>query len=287
MVWRPDGSRECNVLEPEPRVAVKHPSLSDLLARDKFPKIDSQETYERTLKQLQRKMLRIQQGNYHSGGRAIIAIEGFDAAGKGGAIRRITEGLDPRGFKVVPIGPPLPEEQGRHWLYRFWRELPRPGMITVFDRTWYGRVLVERIDGLCSKKAWQRAYGEINEYEAMLVNDGIDVVKIFMAISKREQLKRFEARLKDPYKHWKIGEADVRARRKWNDYVAATDELFRKTNTRLARWQLVAAEHKWYGRIEALRIATDALRHHAHWMEKKARVIEARELKKLLKMLKG
>ncbi|HXN40227.1 MAG TPA: polyphosphate kinase, partial [Myxococcaceae bacterium] len=181
---------------------MKHPSLSALLAREKFPKIDSQETYERRLERLQHKMLRIQQGNYHSGGRAIIAIEGFDAAGKGGAIRRITEGLDPRGIKVVPIGPPLPEEQGRHWLYRFWRELPPPGMITVFDRTWYGRVLVERVDGLASKKAWKRAYSEINEFEAMLVNDGIDVVKIFMAISKREQLKRFEERLKDPYKHW-------------------------------------------------------------------------------------
>jgi polyphosphate kinase 2 (PPK2 family) len=266
---------------------VKHPSLSALLAWDKFPKIDSEETYKRALEQLQHKMLRIQQGNFHSGGRAIIAIEGFDAAGKGGAIRRITEGLDPRGIRVVPIGPPLPEEQGRHWLYRFWRELPSRGMITVFDRTWYGRVLVERIDGLCSKKAWKRAYDEINEFEAMLVNDGIDIVKLFMAISKREQLKRFEQRLKDPYKHWKIGEADVRARQKWDDYVDATDDLFRKTDTRLAPWHLVAAGHKWYGRIEALRIATDTLHYHARWMEKKARVIEAKELKRLLKMLKG
>ncbi len=164
---------------------MAHPSLSRMLREDRFPAIASKRLYERKLEALQRRMLVIQQGIFHARRRAIIAIEGFDAAGKGGAIRRLTEGVDPRGVKVVPIGPPTEDEQGRHWLYRFWRELPLPGDITVFDRTWYGRVLVERVDGLTHKRDWKRAYREINEFERMLVEDGIDLVKIFLASATR------------------------------------------------------------------------------------------------------
>jgi polyphosphate kinase 2 (PPK2 family) len=232
-------------------------------------------------------MVRIQQGLYHSGRRAVIGFEGFDAAGKGGCIRRLTEMLDPRGLKVVPIGPPLPEEKGRHWLYRFWRALPLPGTITVFDRTWYGRVLVERVDKLSPKPAWKRAYDEINEFEAMLVNDGIQLVKIFLAITKDEQLRRFEQRLRDPYKRWKIGEADIRARQQWDEYIESADDMFKRTHTKLVPWELIPAEHKWYARSEVLRAVTKALGTQGDWMEEQKAVLSAAELESALKLLRG
>ncbi|WP_242343001.1 polyphosphate kinase 2 family protein [Anaeromyxobacter terrae] len=267
---------------------MAHPSLSRLLAKDEFPAVASKELYERRLEELQRRMLLIQQGMFHARRRAIVALEGFDAAGKGGAIRRLTEAVDPRGVRVVPIGPPAADEQGRHWLYRFWRELPLPGTLTVFDRTWYGRVLVERVDGLAKKAEWKRAYREINEFERSLVDDGVDVVKIFLGISKDEQLRRFEERLRDPYKQWKLADADVRARKRWDEYVDAVDDMFARTDTPRARWHLVPADRKWYARERVLRIVTDRLARHGEWME--ARVHEkaqARRLEKELKKLRS
>ncbi len=249
---------------------MAHPSLSRLLAGEP-PAVSSKDTYERRLDELQRRMLLVQQGLFHSRRRAIVAIEGFDASGKGGAIRRLTEAIDPRGVKVVPIGPPTAEEQGRHWLWRFWRDLPAPGTITVFDRTWYGRVLVERVEKLATRPEWRRAYREIVEFERVLVDDGIDLVKIFLAVSKREQRRRFEARLRDPYKQWKISEADVEARRRWDDYVAAADEAFRRTDVPRARWHVVAGDRKWWARLEVLRVVTARLAHHSRWMEARAR----------------
>lgn len=267
---------------------MPHPSLSRLLAEDAFPEVESKRLYERRLEALQRRMLLIQQGLFHSRRRAIVAIEGFDAAGKGGAIRRLTEGVDPRGVKVVPIGPPAPDEQGRHWLFRFWRELPLPGTLTVFDRTWYGRVLVERVEGLATKAELQRAPREINEFERMLVDDGIDLVKIFLGVSKAEQLRRFEERLRDPYKQWKLGEADVRARKEWDGYVEAVDDAFARTDTPRARWHLVPADRKWYARLQVLRIVTGKLARHAKWMEARAgERHQARHLDRLLKRLSG
>jgi polyphosphate kinase 2 (PPK2 family) len=264
---------------------MTHPSLSRLLDRGAFPEVSSKRAYEDELAKLQKAMLRIQQGLFHSKARGIVAIEGFDAGGKGGAIRRLTEKVDPRGVRVVPIGPPAPDEQGRHWLYRFWRELPVPGTLVVFDRTWYGRVLVERVEGLTRKRDWRRAYREINEFERALVDDGIDVVKIFLGISKEEQLRRFRDRLADPYKLWKLTDADIRARKRWDDYVAAVDDAFARTDTPRARWHLVAAERKWYARLESLRIVTGALSRHASWMESRAEKREARELAKELERL--
>ncbi len=267
---------------------MAHPSLSRLLAKHAFPVVSSKDVYERRLEELQRRMLLIQRGLFHSRRRAIVAIEGFDASGKGGAIRRLTEAVDPRGVKVVPIGPPSADDQGRHWLYRFWRELPLPGTITVFDRTWYGRVLVERVDGLATKAEWKRAYREINEFERTLVDDGIDLVKVFLGISKAEQLRRFEERLRDPYKQWKLVEDDVRARREWDDYVEAVDDAFAHTDTPRARWHLVAAERKWYARLKVLGIVTGKLVRHAEWMEARVREKhQARHLKKVLKRLSG
>jgi AMP-polyphosphate phosphotransferase len=267
---------------------MAHPSLSRLLAKDAFPTVASKKAYDRSLEELQRRMLLVQQGIFHAKRRVIIAIEGFDASGKGGAIRRLTEAVDPRSVNVVPVGPPEANEQGRHWLYRFWRELPLPGTATVFDRTWYGRVLVERVEGFARKEEWRRAYREINEFERILVDDGIDLVKIFLGVSKDEQFRRFEERLRDPYKQWKIGEADVRSRTHWDDYVEAADDAFARTDTPRARWHLVAADRKWHARLEVLRIVTSRLAHHARWMEKRARGKQrTRELERALKRLAG
>jgi len=266
---------------------MAHPSLSRLLA-GKFPAVASKEVYERRLEELQRRMVLVQQGLFQSRRRAIVAIEGFDASGKGGAIRRLTEAIDPRGVRVVPIGPPTAEEQGRHWLWRFWRELPVPGTVTVFDRTWYGRVLVERVEHLAKQPEWRRAYREIAEFERMLVEDGIDLVKIFLAVSKDEQLRRFDARLRDPYKQWKITDDDVEGRRRWDDYVAAADEAFRRTDVPSARWHLVAGDRKWYARVEVLRIVTTRLARHSRWIEARAGLgRRRRELRKALKRLEG
>lgn len=264
-------------------VRMVHPSLSRVLANGAFPEVASKRVYEQRLEELQRRMLLIQQGLFHDRGRAVIAIEGFDASGKGGAIRRLTEAIDPRGVKVVPIGPPSADDQGRHWLYRFWRELPLPGTITVFDRTWYGRVLVERVDGLAKKAAWKRAYREINEFERLLEDDGIDVIKIFLGVSKAEQLRRFEDRLRDPDKAWKLGESDVRARKQWDGYVEAVDDAFARTDTPHARWHLVPADRKWYARLQVLRIVTGKLARHARTTE--ARVLDKHQRRQLAKTL--
>lgn len=265
---------------------MAHPSLSRLLARDDSPEIASKDEYEQRLETLQQRLLLVQRGIFHARQRAVVAVEGFDASGMGGAIRRLTEAVDPRGVRVVPVGPPSEDEQGRHWLWRFWRELPPPGSVTIFDRTWYGRVLVERVEGLAGKAAWKRAFREINEFERALADDGVDLVKIFLGVSKAEQLKRFEERLRDPYKQWKLSDSDVRARRKWDEYVEAADEAFARTDTATARWHLVAADRKWYARLEVLRIVTRGLERHARWMDARAREKkQARHLEKALRKL--
>lgn len=216
------------------------------------------DTSKDAIKDLQLKMPRIQQGIWRKKERVIIVFEGMDAAGKGGAIRKITEVLDPRGVKVHPIGPPTPEEQGKHWLYRFWLNLPSPGMIAIFDRSWYGRVLVERVDKLAPDKDWKRAYEEINQFEQMLVKDGIHLIKIFLKISREEQGRRFKARLNDPYKSWKITEADLKARKKWKKYEAAIDDMVKKTGQ--VSWQVVENNDKDLARLETLKIITQGLK---------------------------
>ncbi|RZA09097.1 MAG: polyphosphate kinase [Proteobacteria bacterium] len=263
----------------------KAPSLSKLLENGATERGEHHD-YDKEIEALQLRMLRAQQGIFHRRARAIIALEGFDAAGKGGAIRRLTEKLDPRGVKVHPIGPPEGDEQGKHWLYRFWAKLPAPGTIAIFDRTWYGRVLVERVDKLIDKESYERAYREIREFEAMLTNDGIEVVKIFVGISKQEQLKRFEDRLKDPYKRWKIGEPDIKARAKWGKYVSAADDLFAETHTKNAPWQLIAGDNKDYARAHVLKAVVERLHDSERWMEKEAAKDEPKDLAALVKQLK-
>ncbi|HEX2112850.1 MAG TPA: polyphosphate kinase [Alphaproteobacteria bacterium] len=221
-------------------------------------RLKDEDEYERKLEALQNKMLTIQQAYYHAGRRGIVAVEGWDAAGKGGMIRRLTEKLDPRGVKVWPIGPPETSEQGRHYLYRFWTKLPEPGTIAIFDRSWYGRVLVERVDKLASKEAWQRAYDEINDFERMLIDDGVRLAKVFLHVTPEEQLKRFAQRLHDPYKRWKLRESDIRVHVQWEDYAEAIEDMFDRTSTKAAPWTVIPANQKWYARIAAMMAITDA-----------------------------
>jgi len=230
--------------------------LGKLDMREHFGKRDD---YEARLAELQTAMLRVQEAYYHEKRRAIIVFEGWDAAGKGGTIRRLTEHLDPRGCKVWPIAAPKPEEQGRHYLYRFWARLPEPGTIAVFDRSWYGRVLVERVEGFTAKRDWQRAYHEINEFERMLTDDGVRIVKLFLHITPDEQLKRFLERLNNPYKHWKITQDDLRNRARWGDYEDAIHDMFDRTSAHHAQWHALAANHKWMVRVTALETVVKAL----------------------------
>lgn len=238
------------------------------------------------LKTLQLKMLRIQQCVWHKKDRVIIVFEGFDAAGKGGSIRRITEMLDPRGYRVHPIGPPSPEDQGKHYLYRFWMNLPARGIMAIFDRSWYGRVLVERVEKLIPRKRWQEAYSEIREFERMLTQDGIILIKIFLQISKAEQYRRFIDRLNDPYKHWKITEDDIRARKEWNAYARATKDMIKETSTASCPWHVVDANDKDRAREEVLTIITERLKQAESWSERHASKRNQRELKEEVKKLK-
>jgi polyphosphate kinase 2 (PPK2 family) len=223
------------------------------------PRLLDKKEYESLLEKYQIRMLRLQQHIYHKQRRAIIGFEGWDASGKGGSIRRLTENLDPRGFKVYPIGVPRPDEQGRHYLWRFWDRLPVPGEIALFDRTWYGRVLVERVEGFAQKSEWKRAYDEINQFEKLLVDDGVPVIKIFLHITKKEQLRRFHERERNPYKRWKIGPEDWRNRKRWKDYVRAINDMFERTDTEVAPWRAIPGDAKWYARTQVLRRVVEAL----------------------------
>lgn len=272
-----------------PRTPLMSGSLQKLHKKSKSNHTlkDSEKTLsERTLKDLQLKMLRIQQGLYFTNRRAVILIEGFDASGKGGTIRRLTSALDPRSFRVHPIGPPDPIEQGKHWLYRFWAKLPAPGNMTIFDRSWYGRVLVERVDELTSPTNWKRAYREIRQFEELLTHDGIDLVKIYLGISKGEQLLRFQERIENPYKQWKIQRSDIDARKKWNQYVKATDDLFRHTHTSKNPWHLIATDDKSEARLQVLKTVVKQLAHHLKWMEKKAHALQRKKVKELSRVVK-
>lgn len=182
----------------------------------------------------------------------IAAFEGMDAAGKGGSIRRVTAALDARQYRVIPIAAPTDEEKAHHYLWRFWRHLPRLGRVTIFDRTWYGRVLVERVEGFATGQEWMRAYKEINDFEKHLVEHGIVLLKFWLQISLEEQLRRFEARERTPWKQYKITEDDYRNREKANQYEAAANEMIERTSTEYAPWTLVASESKRAGRIQVL-----------------------------------
>lgn len=235
---------------------IKMPKLRDVPLEGKT--LD-EEKYKKELKELQQKLGQLHNRLYRKRVPVIIAYEGWDAAGKGGNIKRLTGALDPRGFEVHPIASPEPHEKARHYLWRFWTRLPKDGHIAIFDRTWYGRVMVERLEGFCSENDWQRAYYEMNEFEQELYNWGAVILKFWVQIDKDTQLARFTERQNTPSKQWKITDEDWRNREKWDLYEQAVDEMLQKTSTTYAPWHILESVDKKYARIKALHIVIDAL----------------------------
>lgn len=212
----------------------------------------SKKTYLRRLDDLQHDMRTIELAYRRFGLRACIVFEGWDAAGKGGIIRRLTAKMDPRGFQVWPIAQPQPRYQGRHYMERFWARLPGPGVIGVFDRSWYGRVLVERVEGLAAEAEWRRAYDEISCFEEMMAADGVRLVKLFLHISPEEQMRRLRERRDDPWKRWKLTAEDFRNLDLRPAYEEAIEEMLERTDRPNAPWCVIDAEQKRHGRIAAL-----------------------------------
>ena len=235
---------------------IKMPKLRDVPLEGKT--LD-EEKYKKELKELQQKLGQLHNRLYRKRVPVIIAYEGWDAAGKGGNIKRLTGALDPRGFEVHPIASPEPHEKARHYLWRFWTRLPKDGHIAIFDRTWSGRVMVERLEGFCSENDWQRAYYEMNEFEQELHNWGAVILKFWVQIDKDTQLARFTERQNTPSKQWKITDEDWRNREKWDLYEQAVDEMLQKTSTTYAPWHILESVDKKYARIKALHIVIDAL----------------------------
>jgi AMP-polyphosphate phosphotransferase len=234
---------------------VRRPTLARIT---KHPTIGFAD-YERRLESMQSVMQSIQQAYLGTHERAVVVLEGWDTAGKGGIVRRLGWALDPRSFKVYPIAAPRSHERGHHYLQRFWEKLPDPGQIVVFDRSWYGRVLVERVEGFASKREWQRGYEEINEFEHMMVADGIRIAKCFLHITSTEQNRRFKDRLTNPLKRWKLSYEDFRNRSRWADYEVAIEDMMEKTSPKRAPWYLIPANNKPYGRLATFTILIDVL----------------------------
>ena len=218
-----------------------------------------EEEYRRRLKECRKKLARLHNRLYRKKVPVVILYEGWDAAGKGGNIKRLAGALDPRGYEVVPIASPTPPEKSRHYLWRFWTRLPKTGHIAIFDRSWYGRVMVERLEGFCTEADWKRAYNEINEFERELTQWGAVVVKFWVQIDKDTQLARFNDRQNTPEKQWKITDEDWRNREKWDAYEQAVDEMLQKTSTANAPWHIIESVDKRYARIKAMEIVIDAI----------------------------
>lgn len=239
---RNEGSIESSIL--------KEVDLSLSLSKEKYDeKIDK---YQHRLRELEHELFKKRIS-------LVLAFEGWDAAGKGGAIKRLVKEMDPRGYEVIPVAAPNDIEKKHHYLWRFWQNFPKAGHITIFDRTWYGRVLVERVEGFCSTWEWSRAYKEINEMEEQLYASSSIVIKFWLQISKEEQLKRFQERENTPHKKWKITEEDWRNREKWDLYEQAVEEMIFRTDTPHAPWVVVEAENKRFARIKVLKTVIDAI----------------------------
>ncbi len=229
---------------------VKVPKLKDISLKKQI----EEKEYRVELKKLQNRLSELHNELYRKRVPVIIAYEGWDAAGKGGNIKRLTAALDPRGYEVHPIASPEPHEKARHFLWRFWNRLPKDGHVAIFDRTWYGRVMVERLEGFCSENDWQRAYNEINEFEKELFDWGAVILKFWVQIDKDTQLARFTDRQNTPEKQWKITDEDWRNREKWDLYEGAVNEMIEKTSTAFAPWHVLESNDKKYARIKALKI---------------------------------
>ena len=244
--------------------AIIMPGQYNFVPMPKLSNVDLSQTltdeeYAKALKKEQKKLSNLHNKLYLRKIPVIIAYEGWDAAGKGGNIKRVSEALDPRGYEVMPIASPTPDEKQRHFLWRFWKRLPKDGHVAIFDRTWYGRVMVERIEGFCSAGDWQRAYGEINDFERQLYDWGAIIIKFWIHISNDEQLRRFEERQKDPSKQWKITEEDWRNRETWPQYEEAVDDMLQYTSTSFAPWNIIEGNNKKYARIKSLKIINQAI----------------------------
>lgn len=243
------------------------PLLQNIFPLEKMPLLSEipldksieNDEYKKELKHLQQRLGELHNRLYRKKVPVIIAYEGWDAAGKGGNIKRITGALDPRGYEVHPIASPEPHEKARHYLWRFWTRLPKTGHIAIFDRTWYGRVMVERLEGFCSENDWMRAYNEINEFEKELHDWGAVIIKFWVQIDKDTQLERFNDRQNTPEKQWKITDEDWRNREKWDLYEDAVNEMIQKTSTTYAPWHVLESVDKRYARIKALKIVIKEL----------------------------
>jgi polyphosphate:AMP phosphotransferase len=237
------------------------PAIDDLLLIRSLDlgKNIPKDKYEDELTEYQRKLALLTRHDNFRNIAVIAVFEGNDAAGKGGSIRRITSALDARQYSIVPVAAPTEEERAQPYLWRFWRHLPRKGKFTVFDRSWYGRVLVERIEGYCTREDWMRAYSEINDFEEQLVRNKTVIVKYWLAISKEEQLKRFEERESTGFKRFKITDEDWRNREKWEQYELAVCDMIDRTSSEIAPWTLVEANDKYHARIKVLKTLCKAI----------------------------
>ena len=219
----------------------------------------SKERYEKRLLKYSGRLNMLSHELHQKKRSLLVVLEGSDAGGKGGAIRRMTGAMDARTYQVISVAKPTDEERAHPYLWRFWRHLPRLGRVTIFDRSWYGRVLVERIEGFCTPEDWQRAYAEINSFEEQIADFGIAIVKFWLAVTPDEQLRRFKDRESTAYKQYKLTEEDWRNRDKWEAYEAAACDMVEKTSTEIAPWTMVEANNKYWARIKVLKTVCDRL----------------------------
>ena len=251
--------REGGKAENREITAVASPYQVKVLSGVDLTKTIGKKEYKKELDDLQKRIELLHSELYRQRIPMVLAFEGWDAAGKGGAIKRLTSHLDPRGYAVFPTAAPNDYEKVHHYLWRFWNNMPKAGHIAIFDRTWYGRVMVERIEGFCTEEEWKRAYQEINEMEKHIANFGTVVLKFWLQIDKDEQERRFQERMDNPAKQWKITEEDWRNREKWDEYEKAVDEMLLKTSTTCAPWIIVEADSKYYARLKVLRTVVEAM----------------------------
>ena len=261
---RPEDGKQAQRQESKTRERFKNGVLSGI----DLSKSLTEEEYKTRLKKLQKRLAELHSELYRLRIPVVIGFEGWDAGGKGGAIKRLTSNLDPRGYRVNPTAAPNDIEKVHHYLWRFWNSVPKAGHIAIFDRTWYGRVMVERTEGFCSEAEWRRAYQEINEMESHMANAGAVVLKFWLHIDKDEQERRFRERQANPAKQWKITDEDWRNREKWDQYEEAVNEMLIRTSTTYAPWIVVEGNDKRYARVKVLQTVVDAL-------EKKVKEVKA------------
>ncbi len=235
------------------------PTEKDFLAQVDLTQCLSPKDYKKSLNQQQELLSKLQLEIYKHQLPVLIVFEGWDAAGKGGAIKRLTDNLDPRSYVVNAFAAPTEEEKAYHYLWRFWKKLPEAGKIGIFDRSWYGRVLVERVERFATELEWQSAYREINEFEEQLTTAGYILVKFWLHLSQEEQLRRFTQRQDDPFKQYKLTEEDWRNREKWQVYEVAVNQMIQRTSTPTAPWTLIAGDNKRYARVKVIQTVTEAI----------------------------